>query len=137
MNINNKKKALIHIAKKQLNMTDEEYSGFLSGFGVSSSRLLKNDQWDEVYKHLIKCGFKAVHKSAKKSGMHKKPAKSRERLVSKVEALLADMNLSWGYADELARRICKVDKFRFVDKDDIYKIITALNVQQKKRREYE
>jgi len=128
--LSKKQKALLHIAKSKIGMTDAEYRDLLERFGVKSSKDLKQDQWDELYAHLQHCGFVPHHKKAKKSGMHERPARDKASLTSKVEALLADMDLSWAYADELARRICKVDKFRFVARDEIYKIITALRKKQ-------
>jgi len=122
--------SMIHIAKNQIGMSDIEYRDMLLRFGVTSSKFLNAGQWDDVYQYLCNCGFIPSHKSARKSGMHKKPARSRQFLVSKVKALLTDMDLPWGYVDELSRRICKVDRFRFVPKNEIYKIITALRKQK-------
>jgi len=135
MKLTKKQITLIHVAKSKIGMTEEDYREMLhTRFGVNSSRELKQDQWDEIYSHFKNCGFVPHHKSAKKSGMHKRPACDKASLTSKVEALLADMDLSWAYADELAKRICKVEKFSFVPRDDIYKIITALRKHQEKTR---
>ena len=137
MKINREKIAMIHVAKKQLGMSEEEYRAMLSGFGVASSKDIHVDQGNDVYWYLKRLGFRAVHRSGVRSGMHKQPARGKEALTSKVEALLSDMNLNWGYADALAKRICKVERFRFVPQNQIYKIITALVKKQQKLKKEE
>lgn len=73
----------------------------------------------------------------------------REPLLQKIEALLADMTLSWQYAEGIAWRITGgkgtqpnsqpgVQRMEWVrDERDLRAVIAALHVEQKKRARYE
>jgi len=131
MKISNKQKAYIHIAKKQLNMDDKEYRAFLRGFKVNSSNDLTDNQFPIVKQKLQALGFKPIHKTAKKSRITN-VSKDKKAQIDKIGALLADMKLSWTYADSIAKNVCKVEKLRFVPNDQLYKVITALVKHQKR-----
>ena len=50
----------------------------------------------------------------------------RSDQLRKIEALLAEAGRPWGYADALARNICKTEKVSWVADRDLYKITAAL-----------
>lgn len=120
---------IIHIAKGQLGMTDDDYRGLLADmFQVESSKALSADQAAQLIDELKKKGF--VLKTKGRPARLKKPTRvSRDMQLQKVEALLTVGGKSWAYADALAKRICKVDRMGFVADDQLYKIITALRKQ--------
>lgn len=77
-------------------------------------------------------GWRSRHSSAAKSGMDKPVAAEKVPLMTKLEAMLADMSLPWSYADGIARNVCKVDKVRFCNAGQLYKVVQVLAVYQRR-----
>lgn len=76
--------------------------------------------------------WERVHKSAKKSGMDKPPPMERAAMLSKVEAILSELKLPWGYADGMAKRMFGKEKLRWLDPQQTYKLLQALTVYQRR-----
>jgi len=56
------------------------------------------------------------------------------RMITKVEALLADMRLPWSYADAIAKRQFGIDRVAWCRTQDLLRsIIAALDVELEKR----
>lgn len=99
-----KKCQTIHVARRQLDLDDATYRALLvRAAGVTSSRDLKTvKDCDAVLDELSRLGFK-----------HRKPTRAagapatlgREPMLQKIEALLADMQLPWAYADTIAEHV--------------------------------
>jgi len=132
--IGNKEKAILHIAKQQLGMSDEAYSDMLGSVGVSSSKELDFQRFDELMERLKGAGFRKIHKSARKSGMDKKPPRGKAAMLSYMEAILADMNLPWPYADGMSKRMFGIERVRFLTEEQTYKLLQALIVFQKRQK---
>lgn len=125
--------AKIHIAKSQLGMDDDTYRLVLRTHGgVDSAKELSLVGAAKVLAHMERCGFK-VKTGGKDIGKRPKPAKGRAALVRKVEAQLADAGRPWSYVDGMAKRMFKVDKFDWLDAEQIGKIIAALSYDAKRR----
>jgi phage gp16-like protein len=127
--INNKQKALIHVAKTQIGMTDSEYRDLLAGFGAASSRDLSHTKFDAVIKRFTDLGFK------KKPGKpYKKlnPIGSKKRLLHKIEKQIEKMNLNWKYVDGMAQKMFGVDRVIWCIPQQLHKIVAALNYHQKR-----
>lgn len=133
--IGNKEKALIHVAKKQLGMTEEDYRGLLASVGAASSRDLTPGQFDALLQRLEAAGFEVrrSHRSARRSGMHRTVGRDRQACVDKIGAILADMELPWGYADGMARNMFGVDMLRFCNAEQTHKVMQALIVFQRRK----
>ncbi len=121
--------ARIHIAKKDLGMTDDDYRAMLFEItGKESAGELTAHQRYKVLDHL-----RSLLEGPKKSypgRPHNMDGRtSRDRQLKKIEALLTIGNKPWAYADALAKQICKVDRVMWVKDDDLYKIIAALRKQ--------
>jgi phage gp16-like protein len=123
--------AAIHLAKKTLGMDDETYRQMLHGVtGKSSAADLTGDQRRMVLDYMRRLG------AAKKEGHHPGRPRNldREPLLQKIQAQLADMKLSWAYADSIAKRQCGIDKVSWVrSPDQLRGIVAALTVEQEKR----
>ena len=50
--------ALIHVAKKELGLSDEDYRAILGQYGVSSSKDLTMAGFEQVMEHMGRLGFK-------------------------------------------------------------------------------
>ena len=63
---------------------------------------------------------------------------SRDQQLQKIEALLTIGKKPWSYADALAKRICRnddnrpIEKIAWVPTEQLYKVITALRMQAKR-----
>ena len=132
--IGNKEKAILHIAKAQLGMSDEAYSDMLESVGVSSSKELDFKRYRELMERLKAAGFRKVHKSAKKSGMDKKFPREKAKMLSYMESILADLELPWSYADGMAKRMFGSDRLRFLDGQQTYKLLQALIIYQERQK---
>ena len=137
--IGNKEKAVLHIAKAQLGMSDEAYSDMLESVGVSSSRELDFKRYHELVERLTAAGFRKTHKSAKKSGMDKKFPKEKAKMLSYMVAILSELKLPWSYVDGMEKRMFGRDRLRFLNGQETYKLLQALIIyrdrQQKKLQE--
>jgi len=144
--------AKIHIGKKQLVdsglMDEDSYRDMLNAYGnVKSSKELTDDGIERVLAHLRRCG--AVFKNVKKAG--KKPntqratpassAGSREVQLKKIEALLTDMGLPWGYLIDrqtgkdnktlsMLERLTGVQRLEWCNGAQLNKVIAALAIHQ-------
>lgn len=122
--------AKIHIAKKELNLSDDVYRLMLVEIGGHESAGDLNQAGRRaVLDHLRQLGWKSQVKGRKPPHNLHSGRLSRQAQLQKIEALLTVGKLPWGYADALALRICKVDKIEFVPSEELYKIITALRKQ--------
>jgi phage gp16-like protein len=130
--IGNKEKAIIHIAKQQLQMTESEYRLALLKIGVTSSRELSFSQYEEFLQKLKAAGFVLASKQKRIYGRRPQATWDKEPLLKKIEALLAEMKLTWSYADGIARRMFKVDCVSWCAADRLHSIVAAL--EYKRRR---
>lgn len=117
--------AMIHVAKKALNLEDDAYRSIMQSVtGQTSSSKLTAAGRKALIDHFKKCGFKPV---AKKAGRPKpKVGADRTRYIAKIEAQLAEAKRPWAYADAMAKRICNVEKIDWCEPADLLKIIAAL-----------
>ena len=127
--IDNNKKAVIHIAKTQTGMTEDEYRDLLSSVGVKSSKNLTSVKFKKLMKHFEKIGFNG------RGTMHRAPALSKIRLTGKIKAMCADMELHTAYADGIAKRMFSIDKYIWCDADQLRKITAALMYKKKGRKD--
>jgi phage gp16-like protein len=131
--IGNREKAIVHIAKQQLGLTETEYRAALQKIGVASSKNLTFPQYEEFLKTLKAAGF--VLNGKKKAPSYipaRKTTWDKDPLMRKIGALLMGMKLSWNYADGIARRMFKVDCVSWCVPDQLHSIVAAL--EYKRRR---
>ena len=139
--IGNKQKALIHVAKSSVGMSEEAYRDMLGSVGVVSSKDLDVLQFEEIMRRFEAAGFVASS-SRRGAGLQNRRAQEKrpratqgkEALMSKVGAILADTGLSWAYADGMVRKMFGVDSVRFCNQTQLWKVAAALSIYQKRRR---
>ena len=56
--------------------------------------------------------------------------------MKKVEALLAEANRAWAYADGMAKHMFKVDRVDFLDDSQLHKLLQALIIDAKRQGRY-
>jgi phage gp16-like protein len=130
--IGNKEKALIHVAKSQLGLTDEDYRAVLASVGVESSTQLNHAQFDEVMRRFKAGGFAPKAKQVPRK-RRPKPAADRGPLLGKVSAILADTGLTEEYADGIARRMFGVQCVDWCNADQLWRVVAALSIYQKRK----
>lgn len=126
------KLAQIHIAKQQLGLSDDEYRAILARVaGVSSAKQLTNRNVGNVLAEFRRLGF--VPKPAKKAGRKApRPPATRQVVMSKVEALLADAGRPWAYADGMARHMFQVERVDWLDDDKLQRLMQALIIDARR-----
>ena len=137
-----KKRQAIHVARRQLELDDTSYRALLMrAAGVNSSAdIMSNDKADAVLDALSKLGFK--HKKMPKPGTHPGTPGNidREPYLQKIEALLADMELPWTYAERIAENITGGNKPESIkrlawvrEQKHLVGIVAALHREKTKR----
>ena len=133
--------AKVHIAKKQLGLTEEEYRGMLDArFGVDSAGKLKVRDLEVLLRHMAGLGWREGRFRAGKADRHGTPKGlrtpgprgSRASLLSKIEALLAEKGsvegrrVPWSYAAAILKRQSGVERLEWATPDDLRGVIAAL-----------
>ncbi|MCG8643216.1 MAG: regulatory protein GemA [Desulfobacterales bacterium] len=131
--ISNKKKAVIHIAKDQVGMTNQEYSDLLSSVGVESSVDLNNATFSKVMEHMKKLGFVSTSKSGSKRNIHNLPVGKRA-LMQKLEALIIDTDTSWGYVDAIAKKRFGKDRAQWLAPEDLRRLVIMMQYHSNRKK---
>lgn len=135
----NKQLAAIHAAKRELELEEGEYRDLIErisatkGNPVRSAKDLSPVQLAAVLDELKrKGGIKPSPKTKGKPRNFDSPG--MPEMITKVEALLADMQLSWSYADAIAKRQFGIERVAWCrTQDQLRSIIAALHVEHEKR----
>jgi len=129
--------AKIHIAKKDLRLTDDEYRAVIAFHfgGKTSAKELSPRQQAVLLNHFKAKGWQS--KKPKKAGKapfkNTRPPAGRGPLLAKIEAHLAERDLPWSYANGMAKKICKVDAIEFCDEEMLWKIVAAFEYDSKRK----
>lgn len=124
----NQQLSKIHIAKKDLGLDDDSYRAMLMRIaGKTSSKDLSPLQTANVLRELERLGWQPKRGPAKP-----KPAADRAKLVSKIEAQLADAGRSWAYAVGIAKRLYKVEKVEWLNPEQLRGVVAALAYDAKR-----
>ena len=123
--IDNNKKAVIHIAKVQVGMSEVEYRDLLGSVGATSSTKLTQAGFKQVMEHFKSLGFKKKKKS-------RKPLASKALLTGKVKALIIAMGLTMKYANGIAKRMFGIDQVGWCNADQLRRVVAALMYKKQK-----
>jgi len=126
--------AQIHNGKQQLGLDDDTYRALLkSATGKTSSANMGVMELHKVVEAMKQRGFKVKGKSDGKP--HNINSAGMPKMMKKVEALLADQQLPWSYADGIAKQMFGIDRCSWLtDPEQVKAIIAALYARQKKQR---
>lgn len=131
--------AKIHVAKKALAMSDDEYRAMLWSVGrVQSAKDLDYAGRQAVLQHLRACGFTPTSaKSTKGRPRRPTPAIESLPLVRRIRAqLIALGKLPDEYADGIARQMLgsqAPEFFEWLHPDQLHALSAALGVEQRRR----
>jgi phage gp16-like protein len=133
--------AAIHVARAQLKLEEPDYRAIIrrvsaaTGTETDSSAKLDDKQRQAVLDEFRRLGAVRLGRPGDYRGKpHNFHSSAMPQMIIKIEAQLADMKLSWAYADAIAKRQCGIAKVAWVRKEEQLKgIIAALDVEQSKR----
>lgn len=129
--INNRKKALIHVAKKQLGLSEDEYRAVLEQVGVGSSKDLTDKTFGVVMAHFERLGFKP---RTKKRPMLDNLPSGKQAMMKKLEAILLDLGLDWGYVDSQAKKSFGVEKTIWLDQKQLHSLLKRMIIHQNRTK---
>ena len=130
--IGKKEKALVHVAKTQLGLSEEDYRSVLASVGVKSSTELNHVQLDEVMKRFEAEGFKP--KNRRPPQMRRAKADPKAPLLRKIAAIMADAGLSEVYVNGMAAHMFRVQSYLWLDQEQLWKIVAALSIYQNRKK---
>lgn len=116
--------ALIHMGAKALGLDEIEYREKLEAItGKRSAKEMTATERAKVIFELTRDG-----------GISGDSKTSKQRLMEKISALLADMRLPAAYGDGCAKQMFRRDRVKFCSADQLRKIVAALTYHQKQKR---
>ncbi|WP_034627152.1 regulatory protein GemA [Desulfocurvibacter africanus] len=144
--------AKVHVAKKQLGLSDDDYRAvLLEQFGQDSAGQLSDGQLRKLIAHFRGLGWQDAPKARSKADAHGRPGNlnrkgynSRTAMMKKIEAMLAEKGtdengfIPWSYAASILKRQCGVERLEFASPEQLSGVIAALyRDAQRKGRETE
>lgn len=126
--------AAIHAAAKQLGLDDETRRDLMCRLtGQRSAAALDAHGRLLVLAELRRLG--ADRPAGRKPGHHPgKPHNMKARLpLTRIEQLLAEMGLSWAYADGIAKQMFRIERCAFLAGPQLRAVIAALHRELKRR----
>lgn len=127
--------AKIHVAKKELRMSDEDYRAMLWTQGrVTSSAELDHVGRQRVLDHLKACGFKPSQGKNPKRPSRPTPSPDKIKLVRRIRAQLISLNhLPDTYADGIAHQMFGLHFYEWGTPEQLRAITSALAVEQQRK----
>lgn len=123
--------ALLHIAKKDLGLDDDIYRDILEQqTGQRSAKDLTLKQLEQVLRYFASKGFKQTSNAVKKPQVKE----SKQALIGKIEAQLAEQKLSWEYAVGIAKNMFGKEALEFCTERQLWKIVAALEYHAKRQK---
>jgi phage gp16-like protein len=129
---------VIHVARRELAMDDDSYRQMLAAMpgldGQTSTAKLSVPKLKMVLEMLKSKGFKVRPNRKTQGKPHNFYSNAMPLMITKIEAQLADMKLSWSYADGIARQMFGIQKCAWIrEPEQLQALIAALDVEQGKR----
>lgn len=126
----NQRLAAIHMGKKQLGLDDDIYRDMLEQVtGKRSAKDMNDDDLVKIIQHMDGLGF-----SKREFGKKPKVKLSKEALISKIEAHLAENKLHWNYAKGIAKQMFRKEALEFCTENELWRIVAALEYKAQKVR---
>ncbi|AKH39406.1 MULTISPECIES: gp16 family protein [Nitrosomonas] len=126
--------AQIHIAKIQLGLDDDTYRDILWNIAqVRSSRDLNQASRKRVLEHLTAKGWQKKKPARAQQGKSPTTAIGKAPLMSKIGALLTEMQLPWTYANGISQQMFKVERVDWCTPQQLHKLVAALTYKAQKQ----
>lgn len=118
----------IHIAQSQLGFDDDTYRAFLKLHGKQDScTKMTVPQLYQVFNAFVDAGFKPC-----KPKKPKQPyaTNAKQPIMGKIGAILKECELSWEYAEGIAKKMHGKQKLQWCNKEELQKVLQALIYHQ-------
>jgi phage gp16-like protein len=102
--------------------------------GKNSATRCSLEELQTVKEYMHTAGFP---RQSRKHGRRPSVPKTREGMLSKVEAQLADAGRPWSYAEGLAKRMFKRERVDWLTTEELTKLMQALDYDAKRRAKRE
>lgn len=102
--------------------------------GKTSSTRCSLDELQTVKDYMHTAGFP---RQSRKHGRRPSVPKTREGMLSKVEAQLTDAGRPWSYAEGMAKRMFKRQRVDWLTTEELTKLMQALDYDAKRRAKRE
>ncbi len=125
----------IHVAATQLQIDEETRRQMQQALtGKASCKDMKLSELMVVDTAMQKRGFKpSKPDNPKRQRSQRKPNNfGAKPLMSKIEALLADMQLPWSYATGIAKKMYAIERLEFCNEQQLRSVVSALVKKQQK-----
>lgn len=121
----------IKVGQVFLGWDDDTYRQTLQRLtGKTSATRCSFDELQTVKEYMHTAGFP---RRSRKNGRRPSVASTREGILSKVEALLADANRPWNYAETMAQHMFNIRYIDWLDDAQLIKLMQALIVDARRR----
>lgn len=136
----------IQCERRRAGIDDDTYAAMKTSLGVASTVDLDQRQFNELLRRIGRLRQNA-HKREKPAApasntrpgprppLFTTPPPDKAAMLSKIEAILADLKLSWSYADGIAKQQTRgaIERLRFCDDAQTYKVLQALIYHQNRQ----
>lgn len=127
---NKKLISAVKIGQQFLSWDDETYRAVMVRItGKRSATQCSADELGQVLNYMHEQGFPKNTRHGRRPSV----PKSREHILKKVEALLADAGRPWAYAEGMSKRMFKRDAVQFLTNDELERLMVALVIDQRRR----
>lgn len=124
----------IKAGQAYLGWDDATYRATLNRLtGKTSATRCSLDELQTVKEYMHKAGFPRQSKQGRRPSV----ASSRQRMLDKVGALLADAGRPWDYAESMAKRMFKRERVDWLTTEELTKLMQALAVDATRRAKRE
>lgn len=128
---------VIKAAQQYLKLDDETYRSILVRMtGKDSAKKLTLDELSQVRDYLHDQGY--PRKSPRKHGRRPSVPVTRESVLRKIEALLAEAKRPWDYAESMGKHMFNgKQRLEFLTFGELTKLMQALAIDAKRRKAWE
>ena len=119
--------AKIHVAKKQLGLTDDQYEAVLRGFKVTSARELTIPQLEDLVKYFRRLGFRPIRARWLKPPDARPSDDQVIALWKRAREIAADIDGGTVRLQGLVKKICGVEVLEWCrDEDKLERLLKVL-----------
>jgi hypothetical protein len=119
--------AKIHVAKKQLGLTDDQYEAVLRGFKVTSAKELPIPQLEDLVKYFRRLGFRPIKARWLKPYDERPSDDQVVALWKRAREIAADLDGGTKRLQGLVKKICGVEIMEWCrDEDKLERLLKVL-----------
>lgn len=130
--------ATIHVLASRLKLDDDTYRALLERVGGHRSAAdmdfrQRTAVLDEL-RRLTGDTARRVRRAVPPPGAPTGVRDELTAMIAKLEAMIAELDLSWAYVDGMAKRMFHVDKAQWCTAEQLHKLVAALSFHQRRKR---